>query len=137
MAELTKIYQSDDIQKELEDIYKQYHNSIKVFIGQLEVLQNKFPVEILNEVRAVFSHIAKVYVCNDKKIAEVNICKAKNHIKRAQLDSFKYMCYQRYGLVTKLCLTLEPPWTVARLLFPWIQARILEWVATSSSRESS
>lgn len=93
MAELTKIYQSDDIQKELEDIYKQYHNSIKVFIGQLEVLQNKFPVEILNEVRAVFSHIAKVYVCNDKKIAEVNICKAKNHIKRAQLDSFKYMCY--------------------------------------------
>ncbi len=27
--------------------YSQYHNSIKIFIGQLEVLQNKFPVEII------------------------------------------------------------------------------------------
>lgn len=46
----------------LQEIYSQYHNSIKIFIGQLEVLQNKFPVEILNEIRAVFSHIAKAYV---------------------------------------------------------------------------
>ena len=53
--------------------------------------------------------------------------------------SFKYMCYQRHYcyLVTKLCLTLETQWTVARLLFPWIRARLLEWVATSFSRESS
>lgn len=57
-----KIYCDSNIQQELEEIYLQYHNSIKIFIGQLEVLQNKFPVEILNEIRAVFSHIAKVYV---------------------------------------------------------------------------
>lgn len=91
--EQKEVYKDEDIQKELSEIYEQYHNSIKIFIGQLEVLQNKFPVEILNEIRAVFSHIAKIYVCDDKKIAVRNIEKAKGHIKRAQLDAYKYMCY--------------------------------------------
>ena len=40
------IYNDADIQQEIKEIYLQYHNSIKIFIGQLEVLQNKFPVEI-------------------------------------------------------------------------------------------
>jgi len=88
-----KVYCNADIQQELKDIYLQYHNSIKIFIGQLEVLQNKFPVEILNEIRAVFSHIAKVYVFDDEEIVRSNIEKAKRHIKRAQLDAYKYMCY--------------------------------------------
>lgn len=93
MDEITKVYEDKKLQRELEEIYSQYHNSIKIFIGQLEVLQNKFPVEILNEIRAVFSHIAKVYVCAEEKVAWENVNKAKGHIKRAQLDAFKYMCY--------------------------------------------
>ena len=67
------------LQRELEEIYSQYHNSIKIFIGQLEVLQNKFPVEILNEIRAVFSHIAKAYVCENEKVAWENVNKAKGN----------------------------------------------------------
>lgn len=93
MDEVTKVYEDRALQRELEEIYSQYHNSIKIFIGQLEVLQNKFPVEILNEIRAVFSHIAKVYVCENEKVAWENVNKAKGHIKRAQLDAYKYMCY--------------------------------------------
>ena len=93
MSEVTKVYENIKLQRELEEIYSQYHNSIKIFIGQLEVLQNKFPVEILNEIRAVFSHIAKAYVCNSKEVAWENVNKAKGHIKRAQLDAYKYMCY--------------------------------------------
>ncbi len=57
MDDRKMIYNDADIQQEIKEIYLQYHNSIKIFIGQLEVLQNKFPVEILNEIRAVFSHI--------------------------------------------------------------------------------
>lgn len=93
MDEITKVYEDRALQRELEEIYSQYHNSIKIFIGQLEVLQNKFPVEILNEIRAVFSHIAKAYVCESEEIAWENVNKAKGHIKRAQLDAYKYMCY--------------------------------------------
>ena len=93
MTEDTKVYQDKKLQSALEEIYSQYHNSIKLFIGQLEVLQDKFPVEILNEIRAVFSHIAKIYVCNNQDVAWKNLNKAKSHIKRAQLDAYKYMCY--------------------------------------------
>lgn len=80
MDEVTKVYEDRALQRELEEIYSQYHNSIKIFIGQLEVLQNKFPVEILNEIRAVFSHIAKAYVCENEKVAWENVNKAKGHI---------------------------------------------------------
>lgn len=59
----------------------------------MEALQNKFPVEILNEIRAVFSHIAKIYVCDNTETAQTNLIKAQGHMKRAQLDAFKYMCY--------------------------------------------
>ena len=93
MTEDTKVYQDKKLQSALEEIYSQYHNSIKLFIGQLEVLQDKFPVEILNEIRAVFSHIAKIYVCNNQDVAWKKLNKAKSHIKRAQLDAYKYMCY--------------------------------------------
>ena len=44
------------------------------------------------------------------------------------------------GLVTQSCLTLVTPWTVARqapLSMGIVQARTLEWVAISFSRESS
>lgn len=90
---MDKIYKDDALQCEMEKIYRQYHNSIKIFIGQLEVLQNRFPVEILNEIRAVFSHIAKVYVAENEDTAWENVHKAKGHIKRAQLDAYKYLCY--------------------------------------------
>jgi len=93
MSDKKKIYYNLEIQQELEEIYLQYHNSIKTFVGQLEVLQNKFPVEIMNEIRATFSHIAKIYACDDIGIAKHNVERAKSHIKRAQLDSYKYMCY--------------------------------------------
>lgn len=93
MNEVTKVYEDRALQRELEEIYSQYHNSIKIFIGQLEVLQNKFPVEIFNEIRAVFSHIAKAYVCGSEEVAWENVNKAKGHTKRAQLDAYKYMCY--------------------------------------------
>ena len=73
MDEVTKVYEDRALQRELEEIYSQYHNSIKIFIGQLEVLQNKFPVEILNEIRAVFSHIAKAYVCESEEVAWKNV----------------------------------------------------------------
>ena len=44
------------------------------------------------------------------------------------------------GLVTKSCLTLVTPWTVAHqapLSMGFFQARILEWIAISFSRGSS
>ena len=113
MDEVTKVYEDRALQRELEEIYSQYHNSIKIFIGQLEVLQNKFPVEILNEIRAVFSHIAKAYVCESEEVAWKNVNKAKGHIKRAQLDAYKYRD------IISLCETYMPAsWYIVHLILP-------------------
>ena len=93
MSEKSCFYLEEDLQNEICDIYKQYHSSIKIYIGQLEALENKFPVEILSEIRAVFSHFAKIYVCDNHDDAVKNLNKAKSHMKRAQLDAYKYMIY--------------------------------------------
>ena len=45
--------------------------------------------------------------------------------------------YWRACLVTQWCLTLVTPWTLGSSVHGILQARILEWLAISSSRGSS
>ena len=74
------------------NIYETYINVICPYVLQYEVLDNTFPIEILNEIRAVFTHLSKYYLSNDVSIKEKNISKAENHIKRSILDCYKYIC---------------------------------------------
>ncbi len=69
-------------------IYKEYYETIVPFIVTLEVLDGEFPVEILNEIRAIFSHIS-AYKLNN---SESDLQLALGHVKRAVLDCYKYMC---------------------------------------------
>ena len=78
-------------------IYDQYINVISPFIVQLEVLDGEFPVKILNEIRAVFTHLSKYHLnndekSNDEKSIERQLVKAEGHITRAILDCYKYLC---------------------------------------------
>lgn len=73
-------------------IYDTYINIIAPFILQLESLDGEFPVEILNEVRAIFTHISRCCLSKTSEFYEDNIVKAERHIKRAILDCHKYMC---------------------------------------------
>lgn len=74
------------------DIYGTYVCVIAPFIVQLEVLDGEFPVEILNEIRAMFTHISRCYLKEDPEKAEDNITKAERHVKRAILDCHKHLC---------------------------------------------
>lgn len=56
------------------------------------MLSNTFPIEILNEIRAVFTHLGKYYLSDDDLVKENNVTKAESHIKRAILDCYKYIC---------------------------------------------
>jgi hypothetical protein len=62
------------------------------YIVKYELLAGEFPVEILNEIRAIFTHLSKYYLSNDDSIREKNITKAEGHIKRSILDCYKYIC---------------------------------------------
>jgi hypothetical protein len=54
----------------IRDIHKTYIEVICPYIIQYETLANRFPTEILNEIRAVFTHLSKHNLSDDISIFE-------------------------------------------------------------------
>jgi len=79
-------------EERLENIYKEYVNVICPYIVDYELLTNTFPDAILNEIRAIFTHLSKYYLSGDAKAKERNLQKAEGHVKRTILDCYKYIC---------------------------------------------
>ena len=78
--------------KRIRDICSNYILVISPLVLQYEVLVNTFPTEVLNEIRAVFTHFAKYTLSDDPTIKAKNLTKAEGHIKRSILDCYKYLC---------------------------------------------
>jgi hypothetical protein len=79
-------------EERIRDIYKTYIEVICPCILQYEVLENSFPTGVLNEIRAIFTHLSKYNLSGDASIKEKNLSKAEGHIKRSRLDCYKYIC---------------------------------------------
>lgn len=101
---------TDEQNKEIEQIYFDYQNIVRPLIAVLEVDDKKYPVEILNEIRAVMNHLSKLALVrsepdnSDKEaIISSNIHDAKSHLKRAILDCYKYSCISQDDSYTKFC----------------------------------
>lgn len=99
---------------EIRNVYITYRTVVRPFVAMLELFDREFPIEILNEIRAIFQHIARCYYSEDdfrsvdikndsaifmsdqkeRRISDIkkNIHKANGHINRALLDCFKYSC---------------------------------------------
>lgn len=92
MSNVQNKYSNDDLENMTKSIYQSYLDIIAPFIIQLEILDNEFPIEIMNEIRAIFTHLARANVSNKSDVKEDNIIKAERHVKRAILDCFKYSC---------------------------------------------
>ena len=88
--------------EKVEQIYKRYYSTLNPLIQAYEVLAREFPIEIMNEIRAIFTHIARCHgrTCTDQEIDE-NIAKAERHMHRAVLDGFKYNCFAIQDWATK------------------------------------
>lgn len=79
-------------QTELNESFEVFINIIHPFIVQFEILSNEFPIELQNEIRAIYSHLAKASIAtSDEEVLE-NVKKIKSHTKRATLDCYKYSC---------------------------------------------
>ena len=79
-------------EERVKEIYRKYIDVICPYILEYEVVSGSFPIAILNEIRAIFTHISKYYLSGDDKINEGNLSKAERHIKRTILDCYKYIC---------------------------------------------
>ena len=75
----------------IQKIYSEYLNSITPLIERYEIFENKYPVGIFNEIRALFTHIAKAEnMSGDERTREIN--KAESHVTRLLRDCYKYNC---------------------------------------------
>lgn len=77
---------------DLDEAFRAYLEDINPFIVQFEVLKNEFPIELQNEIRAIYGHLARASIADSPEVAQRNIQKIKSHTKRALLDCYKYSC---------------------------------------------
>ena len=95
------IFFSSDRQEKIANIYKSYLVDIAGFISTLEVLDNEYPIGILNEIRAIFTHLARCYAFSERVDVDSQIIAAERHIKRAKLDCYKYICVSHMDYINR------------------------------------
>lgn len=78
--------------EELNEAFSTYINVINPFIVQFEILKNEFPVELQNEIRAIYGHLSRASLAKKEDEVKRNIQKIRSHTKRAVLDCYKYSC---------------------------------------------
>lgn len=79
-------------QESIDEVFRIYHEDINPFVVQFEILKNEFPIEIQNEIRAIYGHLVRASIADNDKDVERNIEKMRSHTKRALFDCFKYSC---------------------------------------------
>lgn len=78
--------------EELNETFSTYINVINPFIVQFEILKNEFPVELQNEIRAIYGHLSRAALAENEDDVKRNVQRIKSHTKRAVLDCYKYSC---------------------------------------------
>lgn len=78
--------------KDIASQFQIYVEDIQPLIINIEELKAEFPSEILNEVRAMYTHLCRAFIANDAEAVVANIEKIKRHTKRALLDCYKNTC---------------------------------------------
>ena len=77
---------------EIVEQFRIYTETIQPLIIHIEELKSEFPSEILNEVRAMYTHFSRAFLTDTEEDVVSNIEKIKRHTKRALLDCFKNSC---------------------------------------------
>lgn len=80
--------------KESHLIFEDYLGTVQKLLIEVEVVTGKFPVQVLNEIRSAFTHLARASRDQGTLPASaLEECqKAQPHIKRARLDCYKALC---------------------------------------------
>lgn len=81
---------TSESQEAIESIYHRYLTEIQPLIVTYEALDGRFPVAVLNEIRAVFTHLARCYEHGRNESEQLK--NAERHLERVHRDCFKYLC---------------------------------------------
>lgn len=83
----------------LDAVFRMYLEDINPFIVRFEVSKGLFPIEVQNEIRAIYGHLVRAAMSENSEDVLKNIEKMEAHSKRALLDCFKYtsiICSDNY-----------------------------------------
>lgn len=82
----------DEINDKLKTLYKEYNEEIGPLLVLVETEIERFPIGILNEIRALHDHISRIYedIKIETKMYEID--SAKRHMWRVMLDCNKWLC---------------------------------------------
>ena len=83
---------SADQQKRVNSICERYIEEIVPLLTNLEIIDLEYPIEITNEIRAIFTHLSRCYTYPTRVDIDAQITGAERHVKRALLDCYKYTC---------------------------------------------
>jgi ElaB/YqjD/DUF883 family membrane-anchored ribosome-binding protein len=77
----------------LEELYQDYNDGVKPLLILVEARLEKFPIGILNEVRAAHDHVARTFDPASKpEDKNKEFESASRHIHRIMLDAYKVLC---------------------------------------------
>lgn len=86
--------------QDLDESFRAYLEDIVPFIVLFESQKSEFPIELQNEIRAMYAHLARAAIAETPEQAQRNVYKIKSHTKRALLDCYKYSCLISYDNYT-------------------------------------
>ena len=83
---------SPDLQTKIEVLYNTYNYTLKPLLATVEARFEKFPLPVINEIRAFNDHIAQCYREDvDDEYRKNQLHRAEAHINRILFDCFKYL----------------------------------------------
>ncbi len=98
------------IEERVKRISDDYLKIVCPMVMQYEILTNQFPLAILNEIRDIFTHLAKYYTEDDEKTKSIEISRAEGHAIRAKRDAYKFVCIafeDKYSSFMKSCENVD------------------------------
>jgi hypothetical protein len=81
-----------EVNSKLFELFGTFRKDLKKIIFLVEVCTNRFPGQVLNEIRAFTDHIASCFIVSNTDVDCFNeLNKAKGHLKRAIFDCYKIL----------------------------------------------
>ena len=93
----TMINKESLLYEKQKEVYSFYNDRLRWVIIFIESRYKKFPVPILNEIRAVQDHVARCFEdenSNNEEFIVEQFRAVKGHYLRCLLDGYKYIWYQ-------------------------------------------
>jgi len=90
---LDGVKSSITIDERVRAVQDRYLDSIAKYVSKIELLENKYPIQILVEVRDIFYHLTKISFCENEEQKEYDMQEAERHTEEAILDCYKTLCF--------------------------------------------